>query len=52
MAWFLLVLTITLIVLVPVNIYIARKVRKFKCIEKRFQIIYLESFYLLIMILS
>lgn len=34
MAWFLLVLTITLIVLVPVNIYIARKVRKFKCIEK------------------
>ena len=34
MAWFLLVLTITLIVLVPVNIYIARKVRKFKCLEK------------------
>ena len=33
MTWFLLVLTITLVVLVPVNIYIARKVRKIKCIE-------------------
>lgn len=34
MTWFLLVLTITLIVLVPVNIYIASKVHKFEIISK------------------
>ena len=34
MAWFLLVLSVTLIVLVPVNIYIARKIRDFECIQK------------------
>ena len=34
MTWFLLVLTITLIVLVPVNIYIASKIHKFEIIKK------------------
>ena len=34
MAWFLLVLSVTLIVLVPVNIYIARKIRDFECIQR------------------
>ena len=34
MTWFLLVLTVTLVVLFPANIYIARKVRQLKIIEK------------------
>ena len=34
MAWFLLVLSVTLIVLVPVNIYIASKVKKFEIINR------------------
>ena len=34
MSWFLLVLTITLIVLVPLNIYIASKIHRFEIIKK------------------
>ena len=33
MTWFLLVLTITIIVLIPINIYIATKIHKFEIIK-------------------